>query len=122
MMKKSVKAALWSVFGFPGLGQLVLKHRGRAVLYIVPSVLCFFWYLRGLIGKIQAMMDQILSGTMSLDPAAMMAALNNMHDSTSENIAFWGFVLCWVISIIDAFQLGLNQEAADDALLKSNGK
>jgi hypothetical protein len=121
MMKKSVKAALWSGLGFPGVGQLVLKHHGRALFYIVPSAICFFWYLRGLIIKMQMIMDQILSGAVTLDPAAITEMVNNMPSSTSEDIAFWGFTVCWVVSIIDAFQLGLNQEANDAAVVKRPG-
>ena len=112
-MKKSLKAALWSVFGFPGLGHLVLKHYHRAAFYMVPAAICLFWYTRNLIIKAQSIVDQITAGTISLDAAGITDALNNVPESTSANIAFWGFVICWVVSIIDAFQLGLAQEAED---------
>ena len=65
-MKKSVKAALWSAFAYPGIGHLVLRSRVRGWA-LIAAFTGLVWYLiddifsRGLVDKVNDMFYKVLS-------------------------------------------------------------
>jgi hypothetical protein len=110
-MKKSVKAALWSGLAFPGVGHFVLKRYERGMLLLVPALISIGVYVKGLLDQVEFVMNKIESGAIGLDPVAISAMLESVPQSQSVEIAFWVFVVCWVIGIVDAYLVGQSMEA-----------
>ena len=106
-MKPSIKAALISALVFPGLGHLVLKRGARGCLFLVPAALAVFYLLRQVLEVANTLIDQVLAGTLPLDPDLIAARISaSGAEGTAANVAALVCVLCWAGSIIDALRLG----------------
>lgn len=106
-MKPSTKAALVSALIFPGLGHLVLKRPMRGCLFIVPALLAIGFLLRTTLALASALVAEIDSGKLALDPLAILARIHASGvDNPATNAASLVILLCWVGSVADAFWLG----------------
>jgi hypothetical protein len=106
-MSRSTTALLLSALVFPGAGHLYLKRRGRAVLFIVPSVAAVGYFLLDAIGRAGAMADQIMSGSLGTDPVAIAARLEQAGPaSLMVNLAIYVMLACWIAAAVDAWLLG----------------
>jgi hypothetical protein len=103
-MQRAVRAALLSAFVFPGAGHLYLRRPWRAALFLVPALVAAIWFANDVMNRANALADQVLSGRLPLDPAALAARLESQggasHVSTVCGVVL---VVCWAGSIIDAF-------------------
>jgi hypothetical protein len=103
-MKPSFKAALISALVFPGLGHFALKRRARGCWFLLPSALAILFLIRVAAARANALLMQIESGTLALDPQAISAQLATpAAQDTIVTLAIVVFALCWAGSIIDAF-------------------
>jgi hypothetical protein len=106
-MNPALKAALMSALVFPGAGQLYLKRAGRACVFWLPTVLAAVYFAKQVYARAQAIADQVLAGTLALDPTLIAARLErDAPASTLMNVAIGVMLVCWVASIIDAWLLG----------------
>ena len=106
-MKPSTKAALVSALIFPGLGHLVLKRPMRGCLFIVPALLAIGFLLRTTFALASALVAEIDSGKLALDPLDILARIHASGvDNPATNAASLVILLCWVGSVADAFWLG----------------
>lgn len=105
-MSRSLIAALLSAFVFPGAGQMYLRRRARACLYALPAAACAVYFVSQMLTRISPMVDQISSGAMAFDPAAIAAQLEQHGGSARMDMALSIMVLCWVASIVDAWWCG----------------
>ena len=101
-MKSKVKAALLSGLVFPGAGQFYMRRRVRALLFLVPAVLAGMFYFNHAFDQANALADQLLSGRMPLDPAAIEARVEAAPTPVSVTISGIVFVGCWVGSVLEA--------------------
>ena len=103
-MKPTTKAALVSALLFPGLGQLlVLKRRGRAMLFIVPAVAALLFLLRTAFMAASQIVDQVTAGTLPLDPQLIAAQIEATNSGgMAGNIAATVLLVAWLGSILDA--------------------
>jgi hypothetical protein len=103
-MQRAISAALLSAFVFPGAGQLYLRRPARACLFLVPALVAGFWFAGDLMARASRLADQVLAGTLPLDPAAIAARLD-ADGSGSPMVTLCGVVLvvCWLASIVDAY-------------------
>jgi hypothetical protein len=103
-MNRAASAALLSAFVFPGVGHLYLRRPLRACLFIVPAAVAAVLYFGDAFSQASAMLDQIQSGALAPDPAAIAARLE-AQDSGFSLGSVSGLVLlaCWAGSIIDSF-------------------
>jgi hypothetical protein len=107
MMKPTTKAALVSALIFPGLGHLVLKRPLRGCLFIVPALLAIGYLLRTTLALADALVGEINSGKLALDPIEIIARIHASGvDNPATNAASLAIVLCWVGSVADALWLG----------------
>jgi hypothetical protein len=103
-MKPSIKAALISALVFPGLGHFALKRRARGCCFLVPAVLAILYLVRVAAARANAMLAQIDSGALALDPQAIADQLSAAGpQSTPVTLATVVIAVCWVGSIVDAF-------------------
>jgi hypothetical protein len=113
-MKKSVKAALWSAFAFPGAGHFFLKRTLRGMVLFVPATAAIIFLVRGLLEQAEFVMNRIESGAATPDVQAIGALLDAAPATQMTNIAGWVIVVCWILGIIDAYQLGSIEDKAND--------
>jgi hypothetical protein len=104
VMQRAVSAALLSAFVFPGAGHLYLRRPGRACLFLVPALVAAVWFFGDLMARASQLADQVLAGTLPLDPAAIAARLDAQGaGSPAATICAVVLVVCWAGSIVDAF-------------------
>ena len=101
-MKPKVTAALLSALVFPGAGQFYLRRRTRALLFLVPAVAAGLYYGNNALDQATALADQVLSGAVALDPAALAARAEALPTPLGVSLAGIVFVVCWVGSVLEA--------------------
>jgi hypothetical protein len=114
-MKKCTKAALLSVFVFPGSGHFYLRHFWRGIgfaLVVLGGLVFAVWsavsyYLQHLD---PSTLNTLQSGTASLSEASGIAASNAAAQDPYAKAIFYGVVLVWVISAIDAYRIGKQKD------------
>ena len=108
-MDKATKAALFSAFLIPGWGQIYLKYYKRGLAFIVPvliGVLAMVWMIVQVgIAIIKA--APVAKGSVQISNAVRITsdALKVIDLSTFLLILIL-IVALWILSIIDAYQLG----------------
>jgi hypothetical protein len=70
-MERSVRAALLSALVFPGAGQLYLRLRIRALLFIVPALGAVAVFLAQVWDLVNLISAEIAAGQVGLDPVAI---------------------------------------------------
>ena len=102
MMKRAVSAALLSAFVFPGAGQLYLRRPARACMFLVPALVAAVFFFSDMFERASALADQVLAGTLPLDPAAIAARLDSQGGSLLASVSGIVLLACWVGSIVDS--------------------
>ena len=126
-MNNAFKGALLSGLGFPGLGQIVLKHykRGFALMIVVlGSVLLIAVEA---IQKAFTIVEKITSsGAVDMDKITEAATQPSItSESLTAKLAFFVIIVCWNIGIIDAYRIGKekdNQQRLAGQVPDENGK
>lgn len=101
MRRKSV-GALLSALVFPGVGQYYLGRRTRALLFLVPALVAAILYFNFALDQANTVADQLLSGKILADPAAIEAQLASAPTPVSVTLAGIVFAVCYVGSIVEA--------------------
>lgn len=122
-MKPSTKAALWSGLVFPGLGLWMLKHYGRALIFMIPALLALVFLLVNTWRIAQQIADGLVqdilaSGSLAINPGHILL---QVREAIAANPLLeqcqWFFIAAWGISIISSYFAGRVQEQA----LAANG-
>jgi hypothetical protein len=111
-MSRPLTAALLSALVFPGAGHIYLKRKGRALLFIVPTLVAVAAFVSAAMEQASALAGQILSGALPADPAALAARLEQQGDSALANAAAVVMVVCWLCAIADAWLLARRAPSA----------
>jgi hypothetical protein len=104
-MSRPVTAVLISALVFPGAGHLYLKRKGRALLFIVPTLIAVVVFVNQAMEQASALAGQILSGAMPADPAALAARLEQDGGSPLSTAAATVMLVCWIGAIADSWWL-----------------
>ena len=83
------------------------------MILFVPALISMAVYVKGLMDQVDYVMTKIESGAVALDPMAISAMLESVPQSQTVEVAFWVFVVCWVLGIVDAYVLGKSMEKPD---------
>ena len=106
-MDRSVKAALISALVFPGAGHLYLKRGARACLFLLPALAAVMVFLNDAMDQATVIADQIMSGRMPADPAALAAQIEQQGGGSAiSNVAAAVMIICWIGATVDAYLLG----------------
>ena len=111
-MNNALKGALLSGLGFPGLGQIVLKHykRGFALMIVVlGSVLAIAVEA---IQKAFTIVEKITSGG-AVDMSKITEAATQpsiASESLTAKLAFFIIIVFWNIGVIDAYIIGKKKD------------
>jgi hypothetical protein len=107
-MNNSLKGALLSGLGCPGLGQIVLKHykRGFALMFVVLGSLLVIAVEA--IQRAFTIVEKITSGGAvdmnRITEAATQASTTS--ESLIGKLAFFVIIVFWIIGVIDAYRIG----------------
>ena len=101
-MKSKFVAALLSALVFPGVGQYYLGRRSRALLFLAPAAVGGLLYLNHSLEQANAVVDQVMAGSVALDPAAIAARIEGAPTPLSVTISGVVFLVCWVGSVLEA--------------------
>jgi hypothetical protein len=111
-MNLAIRAALYNALLFPGWGHLYLKRYKRGLMFIVPvlaGMLSICWAV------IQVAINILKAHPLKKGTVDMTTVVSLSLDSTKAiNFNYFSLilsfiVLVWIISIIDAYQLGKKQ-------------
>ena len=102
MNRSKGAAALLSALVFPGVGQWYLRRRRLALLFALPALAAAYIYLDFALAEANAVVDQVLAGSVRLDPAAIAAQVEAQPMSWAVSLSGWAFVVCWVGSVAEA--------------------
>jgi len=105
-MNRAVSAALISALVFPGAGHLYLRRGARACLFLLPTLAAVAVFLNDAMAQASAIAAQIMAGTISADPLAIAARLEQNGGSTLASVALTVMVVCWIGATVDAYMLG----------------
>ena len=108
-MKESLKAALWSIFIFPGGGHFYLKKWISGGLMAVISVGALAVILTKVIERANKIAEKIILGEIPYDISViteMVMQQSRLDGSPVLNYAWYTLIAVWVIAAADAYRLG----------------
>ena len=106
-MDRSVKAALLSGLVFPGVGQLFLKRRARALVFLIPAALAGIYFGGAIMAPVMAIANDVGSGALPFDPVLIQARVEQTRiDTSAMNVAAVVMLVAWIGSTLDAWLLG----------------
>lgn len=111
-MKESVKAALWSIFIFPGSGHFYLKKPLAGTLAAGMTIAALVVILAKMMERATQIADKIVTGEVPLDLAViteLVAKQSELDQSQGLEMASYGLLAIWILAAIDAYRLGRNK-------------
>ncbi|MFB2685466.1 DUF6677 family protein [Shewanella mangrovisoli] len=114
-MKKALTAGLLSAFVAPGSGHFYLKHKRSALVFFCLAVISLVLLLMQIYQVAQVIALEIQNGTLPLDVGVISAEITQQTQSTMANAneLLYGFLLCWLVALLDSIRLGLKQDKQD---------
>jgi TM2 domain-containing membrane protein YozV len=100
MKRKGVAVAL-SGLVFPGAGQYYLGRKLRALLFFVLATVCGVVYLNHQLDTANALVGQVMNGSLGLDPAVIEAKIAAQPTPLRVTLAGIVFLLCWAGSVLE---------------------
>lgn len=112
VMRKSIKAALFSALLFPGAGHFLLKHYLRGLVFLITALLCIWFLFNYAFNEASVIAEQMTNGTLPIDPEAIAKLVTNPPGETQLKLqaATWILIVCWIIAIVDSFRIGYTAE------------
>ncbi len=107
-MSKSIKAVLLSALVFPGLGHFFLKKPTTAAVLAGCAFVSLYWLVSAVEERTQRIIEQIQSGEVQLDTAAIAELVSKQAAAAETPMAV--IVMLWLVAIIDAYRLGRLQD------------
>lgn len=106
-MKKSSKAALVSMFVFPGAGQLLLKRYLSAATFLILAFAIIYQIISTVLSNAMQIVDQITTSGLTPDITTVThlvstATMNSELSGTTNMTTI--LVLIWIISILDCLR------------------
>lgn len=115
-MKKTVTAVLLSAFAAPGAGHFYLKHKRSAIVFFVLALISLSLLMQQIMQVAQVIALDIQTGVLPLDVGIISAEITKQTTDTianSANNALYGFIVCWLVAMLDSLRLGLKQDKQD---------
>ncbi|WP_297896810.1 hypothetical protein [Shewanella sp.] len=114
-MKKAFTAGLLSAFIAPGSGHFYLKHKRTALVFFALAVISLVLLLSQIYQVAQVIALDIQNGILPLDIGVISAEITQQTQTTIANASelLYGFILCWLVALLDSVRLGLKQDKQD---------
>jgi len=114
-MTNSLKAALLSGIGFPGIGQIYLKHYKRAAVIIIAVVVGLAVVIMKAVQLALAIIEKIESGGGIIDMDTISDAATQAYTTSNSqaiNLGLLSIIIFWIIATIDAYIMGKKKDRA----------
>ncbi|PWF61905.1 hypothetical protein CBX96_18520 [Shewanella sp. BC20] len=123
-MKKALTAGLLSAFIAPGSGHFYLKHKRSALVFFSLAVISLMLLLMQIYQVAQVIALEIQNGTLPLDVGVISAEITQQTQTTMANAneLLYGFLLCWLVALLDSIRLGLKQDKQDALTTSTTGQ
>ncbi|MEJ6519976.1 hypothetical protein [Shewanella seohaensis] len=123
-MKKALTAGLLSAFIAPGSGHFYLKHKRSALVFFSLAVISLMLLLMQIYQVAQVIALEIQNGTLPLDVGVISAEITQQTQTTMANAneLLYGFLLCWLVALLDSIRLGLKQDKQDALTTNTTGQ
>lgn len=123
-MKKALSAGLLSAFVAPGSGHFYLKHKLTALVFFSLAVVSLVLLLMQIYQVAQVIALDIQNGTLPLDIGMISAEITQQTQTTiaNANELLYGFLLCWLVALVDSIRLGLKQDKQDSLTANTSSK
>ena len=106
-MDRTLKATLLSALVLPGMGQFYLRRVARGCLFMLPTLVAVYFFATNIFARAQQIADQILDGRLPMNPLVIAERLHQTNPNDAlMNWCAAVMVLCWVLSIADAWFIG----------------
>ncbi len=108
-MKESVKAALWSIFIFPGSGHFYLKKPVTGTIIVSITIAALLVILIRVMEMANQIADKIIRGEVPLDISIITDMVSRQSAQASSQVldlATYVLIAIWLIAAIDAYRLG----------------
>ncbi len=108
-MDKALKGALLSGLGFPGLGQILLKSYVRGVAFAVIALACIGTIVGKAVQQARAVLAKMEAAGGAVDVDAISKSAQEAVTGTDSRLvhaALLLLVLCWAVSVVDAYRIG----------------
>ena len=104
-MKKSIKAVMFSALLFPGAGHFFLKKYLMGTLLLTFFLVPVYLIFSEVISKTDQVIQQIQTGAIPLDIAAISEILTRTVNYQALNYEMNALMIVWVVGIIDSYRL-----------------
>ncbi|ASK67872.1 hypothetical protein CF168_02805 [Shewanella bicestrii] len=123
-MKKALTAGLLSAFIAPGSGHFYLKHKRTALVFFSLAVISLVLLLMQIYQVAQVIALEIQNGTLPLDVGVISAEITQQTQTTiaNANELLYGFLICWLVALLDSIRLGLKQDKQDALTTNTTGQ
>jgi hypothetical protein len=115
-LRKSLKAALFSAFIFPGSGHFLLKKHIQGALLAGLGILCTYALLSTAVEIAQNISAKILSGEIFPDITTLTEEISRQiaaSDTLLADISTYLLAACWLVGIVDSYRVGRLQDKAN---------
>ena len=112
-MNNALKGGLLSGLGFPGLGQLALKHYKRGFVLMVTVFAGMAVIVVKTLRQALTILEKIQSeggiiDMSTISNAATQATLST--DSLIVNSLWLLIIICWIFGVVDAYRIGKKKD------------
>ncbi len=107
-MKKTIKAVLLSAFVYPGVGHFSLKKYPVGFAFASIFTVPLYFLFKELFLKAESIAEQIQTGQIPLDVAALHEALSSQaltSDTQTLNFKLYALIIIWLIATVDAYRI-----------------
>jgi len=107
-MKKPLKAAMLSLFVYPGAGHFLLKKHKMGILFMLLFSIPFGWLLVDMVEQTNQLLQTVIDNNLPLDVATltdMFTTLSTTHTQTTNGKGLFMLVI-WLLSTADAYRVG----------------
>jgi TM2 domain-containing membrane protein YozV len=116
-LKASYKAALLSLFLFPGLGHIYLKRYGRGlvIMFLFLTGLGYIiWFITvSVINRLDDMRVIIEGGTKNPRGLPDIVGSKMLTTGPYQDVVFYIIICFWIFAVIDAYRIGRQNELQD---------
>ena len=111
-MNKPAKAAMMSLFIYPGAGQFFLKKYLSAGVFIILFSIPFFWILFDVFEKTNLLMKNIVENNLPLNAATLTEVFSSLVAEHTQLVDSKSLVMIiiWLVSTVHAYRVANYQK------------
>ena len=115
-MKKTTKTVLFSILILPGSGHFLLRRWLRGLIFVVPVLLAFGYYLNYSVDQALITVDRIMSGEVSPDSASIHAMLDEQSARGKNTLLIVSktvLLVGWLAAAIDVYLIAKKETRSE---------